>query len=163
MPVSKKRRRKKSNPQASEDVSKKFLQLPDRRAKEDFMSSIGGRQANDATAKAQQVMYDAWDQTDPRARVALAHKALSISPLCADAYVLLAEEAARSAEEALEFYRKGVEAGEQALGPKGFKDYAGHFWGSWKPDPTCGHEQDWPPLSTYSARFTLRLAIIRRC
>ena len=33
------------------------------------------------------------------------------------------------AEEALEFYRKGVQAGEQALGPKGFKEYAGHFWG----------------------------------
>jgi tetratricopeptide (TPR) repeat protein len=128
MPVSKKRRRKKSNPQASQGVSK-VLTLPDRRAMEGLMSSIGGRQANDATAKAQQIMYDAWDQTDLRARVALAHKALSISPLCADAYVLLAEEATRSAEEALEYYRKGVEAGEQALGPKGFKDYAGHFWG----------------------------------
>jgi tetratricopeptide (TPR) repeat protein len=128
MPVSKKRRRKKSNPQASQDVSK-VLKLPDRRAMEGFMSSIGGHQANDAAAKAQEVMYDAWDQTGPRARIALAHKALSISPLCADAYVLLAEEATRSAEEALEYYRKGVEAGEQALGPKGFKDYAGHFWG----------------------------------
>jgi len=45
--------------------------------------------------------------------VALAHKALTISPLCADAYVLLAEEQAKSAEEALEYYRKGVEAAEQ--------------------------------------------------
>lgn len=128
MPVSKKRRRKKSNPQASQRVSK-VLSLPDRRAMEGFMSSVGGRQASDATAKAQQVMYDAWDDIDPRARVALAHKALSISPLCADAYVLLAEEATQSAEEALEYYRKGVKAGEQALGPKGFKEYAGHFWG----------------------------------
>jgi tetratricopeptide (TPR) repeat protein len=96
---------------------------------EGFMSAIGGRQANDATAKAQQVMYDAWDQTNPSARVALAHKALAISPLCADAYVLLAEQGAQSAEESLEYYKKGVEAGEQALGPKGFKEYAGHFWG----------------------------------
>src|SRR5213078_3903422 len=76
-----------------------------------------------------QVMYDAWDQTTSRARVALAHKALAISPLCADAYVLLAEEEAQSAAKALEYYRKGVEAGEQALGRKGFKEYAGHFWG----------------------------------
>jgi tetratricopeptide (TPR) repeat protein len=96
---------------------------------EGFMSAIGGRRANDATAKAQEVMYEAWDQTSPRARVALAHKALTISPLCADAYVLLAQEAAHSVEEALEYYRKGVEAGVQALGPKGFKEYAGHFWG----------------------------------
>jgi tetratricopeptide (TPR) repeat protein len=96
---------------------------------EGFMSAIGGRRAEDATAKAQEVMYDAWDQSNPRARVALAHKALAISPLCADAYVLLAEEQAKSLEEALEYYRKGVEAGEQALGTKGFKQYAGHFWG----------------------------------
>ena len=128
MPVSRKRRRKKSNPQASQGISK-VLTLPDRRAMEGFMSSIGGRQANDASAKAQQVMYDVWDRTNRRARVALAHKALAISPLCADAYALLAEEEAQSAEEALQYYRKGVEAGKQALGPKGFKEYAGHFWG----------------------------------
>jgi len=103
--------------------------LPDRRTMEGFMSAVGGRRANDATSKAQEVMYDAWDQTSPRARVALAHKALAISPLCADAYVLLAEEEAKSAEEALEYYRKGVEAGEKALGTKGFRQFAGHFWG----------------------------------
>jgi tetratricopeptide (TPR) repeat protein len=96
---------------------------------EGFMSAIGGRRASDAIAKAQEVMYDAWDQTSSRARVALAHRALAISPLCADAYVLLAEEEAKSAEQALEYYRKGVEAGRQALGPRGFKEYAGHFWG----------------------------------
>ena len=31
------------------------------------------------------------------------------------------------AEEALEYYRKGVEAAVRVLGPKGFKEYAGHF------------------------------------
>jgi tetratricopeptide (TPR) repeat protein len=96
---------------------------------EGFMSVIGGRRSDDPAAQAQEVMYEAWDQTDPRARVALAHKALKISPHCADAYVLLAEEEAKSVQEALEYYRKGVEAGEQVLGPKEFKEYAGHFWG----------------------------------
>jgi tetratricopeptide (TPR) repeat protein len=128
MPVSKKRRRKKSNPETAKDPSA-IMTLPDRRAMEGFMSAIGGRRANDQTRSAQEVMYEAWDRTNPRDRVALAHKALKISPFCADAYVLLAEEQAKSAEEALEYYRKGVEAGEQALGPKGFKEYAGHFWG----------------------------------
>lgn len=128
MPVSKKPRRKKSNLESSKRTST-VVTIPDRRAMEGFMSAIGGRRANDATAKAQQVMYDAWDQTSAPARLALAHKALAISPLCADAYVVLAEEEAKSAEEALEYYRKGVEAGEQAIGPKGFKEYAGHFWG----------------------------------
>jgi tetratricopeptide (TPR) repeat protein len=128
MPVSKKPRRKKSNAPSSKSTST-VVALPDRRAMEGFMSAIGRRRANDAIAKAQAVMYDAWDQTSPRARVALAHKALAISPLCADAYVLLAEEDAKSVEEALDYYRKGVEVGGQVLGTKGFKEYAGHFWG----------------------------------
>jgi tetratricopeptide (TPR) repeat protein len=96
---------------------------------EGFLSTIGGRQSEEAVAAAQDLMYSAWDQSSKRARIDLARKALAISPLCADAYVLLAEEEAKSAEEALEFFRKGVEAGEQALGAAGFKKYAGHFWG----------------------------------
>ena len=45
-------------------------------------------------------MYDAWEDSGPR-RVNLARKALRISPDCADAYVLLAEETTRSADDAL--------------------------------------------------------------
>jgi tetratricopeptide (TPR) repeat protein len=74
-------------------------------------------------------MYQAWDQAEPRKRIALASKAPTISPLCADAYVLLAEEKAKSAKEALEYYRKGVDAGSRALGTKAFNEYEGHFWG----------------------------------
>jgi tetratricopeptide (TPR) repeat protein len=128
MPASKKRRRAKSNPSAPKGSSTRMT-VPDRRAMEGFMAAIGGRPANDTISKAQQIMYDAWDQTDSRARTALAHKALTISPLCADAYVLLAEEEAKSVDEALEYYRKGVEMAEQALGTERFKEYAGHFWG----------------------------------
>jgi hypothetical protein len=73
--------------------------------------------------------------------VALAHKALTISPLCADAYVLLAEEEAKSVEEALEYYRKGVEAGVQVLGPKGSRSMPGISGASSKPDPTCAPER----------------------
>ncbi len=59
------------------------------------MSAIGAPRAKSATDKAQDVMYQAWDQAEPRKRIALANKALTISPLCADAYVLLAEEKAK--------------------------------------------------------------------
>ena len=92
---------KKPNHQSSRGTST-AVTVPDPRAMEGFMSAIGGRRAIDATAKAQEVMYGAWDQTTARARIALARKALAISPLCADAYVLLAEEDAKSDEEALE-------------------------------------------------------------
>jgi len=49
--------------------------------------------------------------------------------LCADAYVLLAEEGAKSLEEAKALYARGVEAGERALGPLAFEEDVGHFWG----------------------------------
>jgi tetratricopeptide (TPR) repeat protein len=73
-------------------------------------------------------MYDAWDCATSRSRITLARKALAISPLCADAYNLMAEEAG-SVQEARDLYARGVEAGELALGAEGFEEYAGHFWG----------------------------------
>lgn len=62
-------------------------------------------------------------------RVALAHEALAISPDCADAYLLLAEETAASPDETRELLEQGVAAGERALGPDPFEEGAGHFWG----------------------------------
>src|SRR5690349_23073939 len=132
MPVSKKPRAKKTATKAPSKPGAAAPALPDRRAMERFLAAlggVGGRGGDNPTAKAQDVMYEAWERTTPRSRIALAHKALGISPLCADAYVLLAEEAAQSIEEARDYYAKGVEAGELALGPRGFKEYAGHFWG----------------------------------
>lgn len=86
------------------------------------------RQATSALDRAQDLMYSAWDERSRARRVALARKALDISADCADAYVLLAEEAATAAEaEAL--YAAGCKAGERALGPAMFRDDAGHFWG----------------------------------
>ncbi len=78
--------------------------------------------------QAQDLMYDAWEATGWR-RVELARRALEISPDCADAYVLLAEEAARSLEEARDLYEQGVKAGERALGPRMFEEEVGSFWG----------------------------------
>jgi len=77
--------------------------------------------------RAQELMYDAWEATGSR-RIKLARQALAISPDCADAYVLLAEEA-RSLPEAKRLYEQGVSAGERALGPQMFEEDAGHFWG----------------------------------
>ena len=127
MPISKKPR-SKTAPKTATKASAAAA-LPDRRAMESFLAAIAGRRGEDATAKAQDVMYEAWERTTPCSRIALARKALGISPLCADAYVLLAEKAARSIEEARDYCAKGVETGELALGPRRFKEYAGHFWG----------------------------------
>jgi tetratricopeptide (TPR) repeat protein len=77
--------------------------------------------------KAQDIMYQAFDVRGRR-RVILARQALALSPDCADAYVVLAEQAA-GPERALPFYEQGVAAGERALGPKVFAEDVGNFWG----------------------------------
>ncbi len=74
---------------------KKPAALPDRQAMEAFLNAKGRRAADAATGKAQQIMYDAWDTSASRTRVAMAKKALATSPLCADAFVLLAYAADR--------------------------------------------------------------------
>jgi tetratricopeptide (TPR) repeat protein len=126
MPVSK-QPRKKAVPKTQRTVAA-VGPLPDRRIMESVLASIAGGAREKTIAKAQDIMYDAWEQTNARSRIALARKALGVSPLCADAYNLLAEEAS-SLKEAGDLYAKGVEAGELALGPEGFEEYAGHFWG----------------------------------
>lgn len=88
----------------------------------------GPRGGRDLLAKAQGVVYQAWETSNLKQRIALAQRALTISPDCADAYVILAK-AAGPLDKAPELYRKGVEAGERALGKETFKSDAGHFWG----------------------------------
>lgn len=79
--------------------------------------------------RAQELMYDAWEEPAPKRRAALAKQAIEISPDCADAYVLLASETARTHGEAARLYEQGVAAGELALGLRTFADHSGHFWG----------------------------------
>src|SRR5262245_39736743 len=72
------------------------IDLPDRRALERSMQEIthdlgGGRGQDTPLGRAQELMYQAFEQRDPDERVRLAHEALEVSPDCADAYVLLAE------------------------------------------------------------------------
>ena len=125
MPQAKKPRRKG----AAASRSSRAAPLPDRRAMEAFLATLGGRPADPGLREAQDVMYRAWDTAGRQARLALARRALKISPLCADAYVLLAEEGAGSLDEARDLYARGVAAGELALGPRAFEEDVGHFWG----------------------------------
>src|SRR5436190_17875479 len=105
---------------------------PDPRSMENVLAAIGWGAADDASDatlfEAQEVMYEAFDARGPR-RAALARQALAISPDCADAYLLLAEETASSLEEARGLLEQGVAAGERALGPEPFEEDVGQFWG----------------------------------
>jgi hypothetical protein len=84
MPISKKRRSKAAVRTSTKASAPAALQ--DRRAMKSFLAAIAGRRGDDATAKAQDVVYEAWERAPSRSRIALARKALGISPLCADAY-----------------------------------------------------------------------------
>jgi len=85
--------------------------------------------------QAQNLIYEAWEKPDKKSRIQMAKQALEIWPDCADAYVILAEDEAKTLEEAKAFYEQGVKAGERSLGPETFKEYAGHFWGFIKTRP----------------------------
>lgn len=90
---------------------------------------VNARNTDDSLQEAQEIMWDAWDHPSRKRRIALARRALKVSSLCADAYVLLAMEDASNEDEALSLYRQGVEAGEKALGEAAFDEDVGHFWG----------------------------------
>jgi tetratricopeptide (TPR) repeat protein len=120
----------KRRPAARPDLSD--FDVPDQRAIEGMMwrdvLAQTSPQAPMALEQAQETAYQAFGAGDEHQRVRLARKALEISPDCADAYVLLAEHST-SRKEQEQLYRQGVAAGERALGPAFFQEYAGHFWG----------------------------------
>jgi len=82
----------------------------------------------DASHRAQELIYEAWEVSEQDRKIALAREALGIDPDCADAYVLLAEQAS-ILQDQIELYQQGLQAGERALGAAGFEGYAGSFWG----------------------------------
>lgn len=77
--------------------------------------------------QAQDLCYQAYDVFGRR-RVQLARAALRKSADCADACVILAEQAG-TREDELEYYSQGVAAGLRALGPEMLARDVGHFWG----------------------------------
>jgi tetratricopeptide (TPR) repeat protein len=82
-----------------------------------------------APSRAAQLIDQAWQQSSRKKRIELAEQALDIDPNEADAYVLLAQDKATSARQAVDFYKRGMEAGERALGRTFFEENGGYFWG----------------------------------
>ena len=147
MPVSKNRRKNKKK--APVKVKKKSVStpsspMPDRRTLEKMTAQIteaafspapfegddlfDSPDNKDPLWQAQDLMYDAWEADTKRERLALAKKALAVSELCADAYVLLAKEGAKNIVEEKNWYERAVDAGRKALGEGLFEDGEGEFW-----------------------------------
>lgn len=77
--------------------------------------------------RAQELIYQAYEESSAKRRTELARQALEISPDCADAYSLLAETE-RSPDKALALFEQGMAAGERAIGAEGFRKMEGNFW-----------------------------------
>lgn len=77
--------------------------------------------------KAQEILYQAWDKSNPAKRIILAHQALAISPDCADAYVLLAEDEADPYKPRWSTIKKALRPGNVPSGSSSLKRTAGIF------------------------------------
>ncbi len=78
--------------------------------------------------RAQDLVDEAFLEENPRRRIRMARKALTFSPNCAAAYVLLAEDEAKTIDDAYALYQQGVTAGAAALGAEFFELHRGEFW-----------------------------------
>jgi tetratricopeptide (TPR) repeat protein len=85
--------------------------------------------------QAQDLIYDAWDEPNVKKRIQMAKDALILFPDTADAYNILAENAAATVKESAYYYKQGILAGERALGEAFFKKNKGYFWGQLETRP----------------------------
>lgn len=109
--------------------------IPDDKIEEFDVSSVQFKQENlnskekaKRLNKAQNLMYEAWEAASKKERIKLAKKALNISPLCSDAYLLLASETTKSLEKSRDIIEMAVRAAEEAIGRNDFEEYRGMFW-----------------------------------
>ncbi len=120
MPVSKKPRNKAKAGQAAMPA------VPTRRIREAYVAETSPEDRQAALAEADAMMERALESGMPRLITGAAHRALMVSPLCADAYAALADDA-RLPDVALDLYKRAVHAGELVLGEDMFVRFAGRF------------------------------------
>ena len=77
---------------------------------------------------AQDLVAQAYNQTDPILQRRLARQALTLTPDCADAYVLLAQYESDTLKQ-LTLFEQAEAAGRRVLGEAFFEREVGHFWG----------------------------------
>jgi len=129
--MAKKRKPRRGRPRKGRPDDLLAAGLPDPRTAEAILRQmLGGAapvNADSPAGKAQSLLDRAYVEQDTSKRAELARQALQAWPDCADAYVLLAENAPTQ-KEALPLYEQAVAAGERALGPEVFSQHEGDFW-----------------------------------
>ncbi len=92
----------------------------------DEYEDLGGHSDKE---KAQDMVYAALEESNPKKRKKIIDEAMALYPHLPDAWIVMAEDSANTAVEALSYFERAVAAGEQDLGEKFFKENEGHFWG----------------------------------
>jgi tetratricopeptide (TPR) repeat protein len=87
-----------------------------------------GDQDKTKAYEAQQLVYEAWEAATDELEAELMSRALELNPRNVDALLYTLDAAKLDPETEIEALRKIVASGEQDLGPKRFKEFAGHFW-----------------------------------
>ena len=117
------------DPRSMESVMSRVMEMA-------FPSSRGGAAGSDAErlsllSRAQEIVYDAWEARSVRERISLAEEAISLSDVCADAWLILAGET-EDIVKARDLCERAAAAGEDAVrlefGPDALTEEAGHFW-----------------------------------
>jgi hypothetical protein len=106
-----------------------FDSLPSLDQLDQLALELGAGPQDETLFEAQQFVYDAWEIGDPKARISLAFQAITISPFCADAWLLLSASPKIEPEQRRGLLERATSAGALALGTNGFEEYGGHFWG----------------------------------
>ncbi len=129
----------KSN--ASEQMMAKLVQEMEKqglRSEEDitsFLNGMIGKNIDDLNFgsvneskedQAQDLIYEAWESSPKKAKQ-LILQAKELDPDNADVYNYLGDLESIP-ENALDFYKQGIQAGEKKLGKKFIKENEGHFW-----------------------------------
>ena len=94
-----------------------------------LLNSMPTPQASGPKDKAQELIYSAYETSDPKKQAAIARKALKLDPDNVDALLILAEQPSRRIFDTISGYREAVQAGERSLGKDFIKEHAGYFWG----------------------------------
>lgn len=85
--------------------------------------------SNDASARAQDLFYEAMDAPTGEQELALLEQALNLDPGNVDALLAMQRHVRLSLPEKIEFLQKLLKLAETRLGRKAFKEFAGAFWG----------------------------------
>ena len=112
---------------SSEEPANQFIESGGFDSLENVIGLGAGTRKLKPLQQAQELCHDAREAATKDKRIALAKKALALSPLCADAYTLLGEHVEKGSDLQLELYWTALEAGRKAIGEK-FETLAGEFW-----------------------------------